>query len=90
MNTIAKDQRNVSLARLNEIREHLGQLRKDRTVYIRSEDVLTQYQLLCQQIQALSHLEEDDKEFSNLNKSMCETIETSIQLQKTFELTGFD
>lgn len=38
------------LSKLQEILSHLNILREDRAVYIRSEDVLRSYELLCQQV----------------------------------------
>ena len=45
-----EDKYQEHLTKLQEILSHLDILRKDRTVYIRSEDVLRSYDFLCQQV----------------------------------------
>ena len=64
MTGIAEEHHKEFITKLQEIREHLGSLRKDRTNYIRSEDVLMQYGLLCQKIRAVSHLDKDTDELT--------------------------
>ena len=57
------------LHRLEEIRDHLGKVRKDRTAYVRSEDVLQQYCLLCQQIHGVAHMDKANDELGGLSSS---------------------
>lgn len=64
----AEAQHQFYLHKLKEIRDHLGQVRKDRTVYVRSEDVLKQYRLLCQQIHAVAHMDKDNDELGGLSR----------------------
>lgn len=53
------------LTKLQEILSHLDILRNDRTVYIRSEDVLRSYGFLCQQVCSI-----DRDGMSNPNMSL--------------------
>ena len=62
MSTVAEEQHRKFCAKLQEIFDHLGKLRKDRTAYIRSADVLEQYELLTKQIHAVSHFDKDTDE----------------------------
>ncbi|KAF8421923.1 hypothetical protein EV426DRAFT_699410 [Tirmania nivea] len=68
MSISAEEQHQDYLHKLKEIRDHLSQVRKDRTVYVRSEDVLKQYSLLCQQIHAVSHMDKDNDKLGDLSK----------------------
>ena len=73
MSTDVEEQHHVYLHKLEEIRDHLGQVKKDRTVYVRSEDVLKQYRLLCQQIHAVAHMDKDNDELGGLSRSSYST-----------------
>lgn len=50
------------LTKLREIKSELDQLRENRTVYIRSEDVFRLYQSLHEQIRACDHFDKDQDE----------------------------
>ncbi|KAI5809656.1 hypothetical protein DFH27DRAFT_606082 [Peziza echinospora] len=68
MATAAQDQHNGFFTKLQEIRDRLGSLRKDRTNYIKSNDVLEQYFLLCEQIRSVAHLDKDTDEQDGLSR----------------------
>jgi len=69
MSTGGEEQHQVYLCKLKEIRDHLGQVSKDRTVYIRSEDVLKQYRLLCQQVDAVAPLGKGNDKLCGFSRS---------------------
>ena len=78
MTAAAQDQHNGFLTKLQEIRDRLGSLRKDRTVYIKSNDVLEQYYLLCQQIRSVAHLDKDTDEQDGLSRSVFPSSKTCL------------
>ncbi|KAF8474886.1 hypothetical protein BDZ91DRAFT_711946 [Kalaharituber pfeilii] len=88
MTSIAEEQHKVFLAKLQGIRDNLGALRKDRTVYIRSTDVMLQYDLLCQQIQAVAHLDKDTDEADGLSRIYLLTTDCFLLISLFFLTVG--